>query len=257
MWTDASIQTDFTLIFKEPGRDLAWCPPDELRAKRRTCPSPACEPWACLKVRNAVQSDAICISRIGTNNWGNFNIWVCLKMLCTPLYPMVLLIIIPMNNGYFIGKINPTFSDKAISSPSPFFGTTSWEFPKVKPGCPAGPLTCGFGCTRRRASSGGSTDHWRKLGLGVVQTFLILPMVYQLWASHTNPTTMNISCWLMLIVPTVGPSGTCAKVWYGTPWCLVSGLLKFDACRHFAKFPCGEAKQYLLVVVSLVFNHLL
>ena len=38
--------------------------------------------------------------------------WVCLKMLCTPLYPMVLLIIIPMKNGYFIGKINPTFSDK-------------------------------------------------------------------------------------------------------------------------------------------------
>ena len=32
-------------------------------------------------------------------------IWVCLKMLCTPLYPMVLLIIIPMKNGYFIGNI--------------------------------------------------------------------------------------------------------------------------------------------------------
>ena len=42
-------------------------------------------------------------------------IWVCLKMLCRPLYPMVLLIIIPMKNGYFIGKINPTFSDKPIS----------------------------------------------------------------------------------------------------------------------------------------------
>ena len=68
LWTDASIQIYFSLIFKEPGRDLAWCPPDELRAKRRTCPSPACEPWACLKVRNAVQSDAICISRIGTNS---------------------------------------------------------------------------------------------------------------------------------------------------------------------------------------------
>ena len=27
-----------------------------------------------------------------------------------PLNPMVLLIIIPMKNGYFIGKINPTFS---------------------------------------------------------------------------------------------------------------------------------------------------
>ena len=42
-------------------------------------------------------------------------IWVCLKMLCTPLYPMVLLIIIPMKNGYFIGNINPTCSDKLIS----------------------------------------------------------------------------------------------------------------------------------------------
>ena len=36
--------------------------------------------------------------------------WVCLKMLCTPLYPMVLLIILPFLNGYFIGNINPTFS---------------------------------------------------------------------------------------------------------------------------------------------------
>ena len=32
-------------------------------------------------------------------------IWVCLKMLCTPLYPMFLLIIIPFLNGYFIGNI--------------------------------------------------------------------------------------------------------------------------------------------------------
>ena len=39
-------------------------------------------------------------------------IWVCLKMSCSPLYPMVLLILIPMKNGYFIGNINPTFSDK-------------------------------------------------------------------------------------------------------------------------------------------------
>ena len=29
-----------------------------------------------------------------------------------PLNPMVLLIIIPITNGYFIGNINPTFSDK-------------------------------------------------------------------------------------------------------------------------------------------------
>ena len=31
-----------------------------------------------------------------------------------PLNPMVFMIIIPMKNGYFIGNINPTFSDKAI-----------------------------------------------------------------------------------------------------------------------------------------------
>ena len=44
----------------------------------------------------------------------HISIWVCLKMLCTPLCPMVLLIMIPMNNGHFIGNINPTFSDKPI-----------------------------------------------------------------------------------------------------------------------------------------------
>ena len=38
-------------------------------------------------------------------------------MVSTPLYPMVLLIIIPMKNGYFIGNINPTFSEKPIYSP--------------------------------------------------------------------------------------------------------------------------------------------
>ena len=31
-----------------------------------------------------------------------------------PLNPLVLLIMIPFFNGYFIGKINPTFSDKPI-----------------------------------------------------------------------------------------------------------------------------------------------
>ena len=34
-----------------------------------------------------------------------------------PLNPMVLLIIIPMKNSYFIGNINPTFSDKPICFP--------------------------------------------------------------------------------------------------------------------------------------------
>ena len=41
-------------------------------------------------------------------------VWKCR----VPLNPMVLLIIIPMKNGYFIGNINPTFSDKPIFWPS-------------------------------------------------------------------------------------------------------------------------------------------
>ena len=60
------------------------------------------------------------------------NIWVCLKMSCTPLYPMVLLIIIPMNNGYFIGNINPTFSDISISKhayPIPLLSHPTGHFP--------------------------------------------------------------------------------------------------------------------------------
>ena len=38
--------------------------------------------------------------------------WVCLKMSCTQKKTMVLLIIIPFLNGFFIGNSNPTFSDK-------------------------------------------------------------------------------------------------------------------------------------------------
>ena len=48
--------------------------------------------------------------------------WVCLKMLAKPLNPMVLLIIIPMKNGYFIGKINPTFS-----GPNPSGDVAPWK----------------------------------------------------------------------------------------------------------------------------------
>ena len=39
------------------------------------------------------------------------NIWLIMVNNSIPLNPMVLLIIIPMKNGYFIGNINPTFSD--------------------------------------------------------------------------------------------------------------------------------------------------
>ena len=51
------------------------------------------------------------VIRPATHQWYGC-VWKC----CVPLNPMVLLIIIPMKNGYFIGKINPTFSDKAIWS---------------------------------------------------------------------------------------------------------------------------------------------
>ena len=42
------------------------------------------------------------------------DIEVCLKMLCKPLNPMVLLIIIPMKNGYFIGNIPNIFRQTHI-----------------------------------------------------------------------------------------------------------------------------------------------
>ena len=50
-------------------------------------------------------------------------VWKC----CVPLHPMVLLIIVPTIHGYFIGGINPTFSDKpkSFSQSLPFQG----EFP--------------------------------------------------------------------------------------------------------------------------------
>ena len=58
--------------------------------------------------------------------------WVCLKMSLVSLNPMVLLIIIPMKNGYFIGNINPTFSDKPMSRKAVgdtilYWSTWSWS----------------------------------------------------------------------------------------------------------------------------------
>ena len=49
--------------------------------------------------------------------------WVCLKMLCTPKKPMVLLIIIPMKNGYFIGNI-PHFQTAPCAL---VFGIYAWH----------------------------------------------------------------------------------------------------------------------------------
>ena len=67
-----------------------------------TCCSPA------SAARNERGNGAWTRWSVPWSNWQCF-MWVCLKMLCTPLYPMVLLIIIPFLNGYFIGKINPIF----------------------------------------------------------------------------------------------------------------------------------------------------
>ena len=45
-------------------------------------------------------------------------VYGCVWKCRVPLNPMVLLIIIPFLNGYFIGNINPTFSDKPIFHPN-------------------------------------------------------------------------------------------------------------------------------------------
>ena len=50
----------------------------------------------------------------------------CVWKWLVPLNPMVLLIIIPMKNGYFIANINPTFSDKPIF---PIETAKCWGFP--------------------------------------------------------------------------------------------------------------------------------
>ena len=47
----------------------------------------------------------------------NFKHHLGLSENSVPLNPMVLLIIIPFLNGYFIGNINPIFSDKPICFP--------------------------------------------------------------------------------------------------------------------------------------------
>ena len=60
------------------------------------------------------------------------HIWVCLKIVY-PLNPMVLLIIIPFLNGYFIGNINPTFSDKPISCDLPLIFEHPSKIIQVRP----------------------------------------------------------------------------------------------------------------------------
>ena len=75
-----------------------------------------------------IDSHGNSLSAASKANWGfiqSHPIWVCLKMSCTPLYPMVLLIIIPMKNGYFIGNIPNIFRHTQISSPGRIIQTAS------------------------------------------------------------------------------------------------------------------------------------
>ena len=86
--------------------------------------------------------------------------WGCLKMLCTPLYPMVLLIIIPFLNGYFIGNINLTFSDK------PMYTTTD------RSGSP-GPWFLAHGSSAGTAESG-PAHHVGKLAMDFTDSTMVL-----------------------------------------------------------------------------------
>ena len=70
----------------------SWARSNELRP---------CRPWRLIRVKTIPK-----ISQI--------TIWVCLKMLAKPLNPLVLLIIIPMKNGYFIGNIPNIFRQTHI-----------------------------------------------------------------------------------------------------------------------------------------------
>ena len=73
------------------------------------------------------RQDGAATKRPQCQQGGDGSMWVCLKMLCTPLYPMVLLIILPFLNGYFIGNIKPTFSDKPIWQMWHLWTSVKWE----------------------------------------------------------------------------------------------------------------------------------
>ena len=73
--------------------------------------------WTCLQqISFALKAKAIrfpihwSLSLKCTEPWA---IWVCLKMWCTPT-PNGFCWSLSLLNGYFIGNINPTFSDKPI-----------------------------------------------------------------------------------------------------------------------------------------------
>ena len=66
--------------------------------------------------------------------WTMGPIWVCLKMSAKPLNPMVLLIIIPFLNGYFIGNIPNIFrqTHMGCSNFSPWFVAKKPPLPTTK-----------------------------------------------------------------------------------------------------------------------------
>ena len=75
----------------------------------------------------------------------------CVWKWLVSLNPMVLLISIPMKNGYFIGNINPTFSDKPTSSwslsivwgaPRFWLALRDWLWPWPLPVGPAAVSCC-------------------------------------------------------------------------------------------------------------------
>ena len=87
-------------------------------------------PWAFPQVQLGLGVTSLTIMGLLGQLTGNLYLWVCLKMVSSPLYPMVLLIIIPFFKWllYFIGNINPTFSDKPLS-----LGSTNPLRPAVVP----------------------------------------------------------------------------------------------------------------------------
>ena len=113
------------------GLDRPGKPWKSSQQTRRTSPSAKVYPRYVISETLARRGLRRVPSESYQQTWGfnrdSIGIWVCLKMSCTPLYPMVLLIIIPMKNGYFIGNINPTFSDK------PIFGFTTPDLDRDKP----------------------------------------------------------------------------------------------------------------------------
>ena len=113
------LEGDITLIIcrgicwamsKESGSTLGEVVQESrlLEFSRLSISSPV--PWTSWKTTAKTQSRRTQHVRI----YGKYmrHIWVCLKMLCTPLYPMVLLIIIPTKWLFHWGYT--PFSDKPI-----------------------------------------------------------------------------------------------------------------------------------------------